>query len=329
MKAHVRAPGTDVAAGGRQPLAGSLRGPDGRLTDALTRAPAAILALQRTAGNAAVGELLAQRQDAGTSPAANAPMSFTQTGALFQQALPGVAGLDATIHGYLVRAQYATPSTVRTEPIPGLGSVRFRLMTAQAPIDPRVAALFQGGAVDMQQGPPVVVTISMTMAISGQLRDASRLTQALFHEGMHMVLFMDTSLQKLQIPVPPSPLSTGRASYLGWFQGASSYPALRSELMAVYAHPPSGTPESQAGEVIDHLVEEKFVYDQQAVRSGQATDNAVLARQYIRADLDADHIALPDSSQRFRTLVSLAIQCFAAVDTQRRARQATPAPRQP
>ena len=152
----------------------------------------------------------------------------------------------------------------------------------------------------------------MTIEISSALPATDELTRNLYHEGLHMLLFMDGLL--------PSQPSSHAASFAAYQRRFEAHPGAR-ELLArleVFIEPQLQQRAQRdaahlAVEIRDHLIEEKYIFDQERAHLGTAFSNRSLALTYIVQGLQEVGVLGRPDDRDVRTMVDHAVQALDAV----------------
>jgi Zn-dependent peptidase ImmA (M78 family) len=210
----------------------------------------------------------------------------------YAQALAQIQGIDAEIYKYLSAAVLNGGSkTVRqfqaidssTKP-PTNVQVVFNLDVKQ---DPTLAkgtdAVFDSGVPAIGgSGANQTFTASMTMSINPAATAVS-LAQKLYHEGIHMILFVEDFFPS----TPPSPHATSFANYNKIAKGHKDFGALAGEIEAFVkaAKQDPAKAHKAASEIPAHIIEEKYVFDQEKAHFSAAGTNKQIAFTYLMEGL--------------------------------------------
>jgi len=235
-----------------------------------------------------------------TAPATSAPLSS------YAQALTALQAMDPSLHGYLSRATPGGgPVPVRTgqahlEDTGGTLTYTFLLEVRSGTLPaPRLAQFTPANPNIVRSGPNASLTATMTLefATPSGAGATGELARSLYHEGLHMLLFMDRFLPQAQ----QSPHTASLANYTRIATAHAEYGTLWAEL-EVYidldlqnraARPrspglpslpplPPGYASRSAREILAHLVEEKYVTDLEAATPGATRPtNRSLAVSYL------------------------------------------------
>jgi len=212
----------------------------------------------------------------------------------YADALTQIKGIDATLHKYLAAAALNGGSkTVRT----GTGvddsttpptTIKFTFdleVKHDSSLPSNTDAAFDPGVPNF---PPAAgttrsFTASMTMKINQSSTGASLATK-LYHEGLHMILFMEDILPSS----PASPHATAFANYNKIAKAHKDFVTAVAETevfidldLAKRKASQKGLAKKAAGEIAAHLVEEKYVFDQEKAKFGAAFTNRQLAATYV------------------------------------------------
>jgi hypothetical protein len=128
--------------------------------------------------------------------------------ALYTQALARLGSIDATLHGYLQRAGWNTYREVHRGVSQSV-NVIFRLRVRQDSLPQHLIAQFVPGRVDYSDPTNPIYPMTMTLSIPSGPTAVDELTRSLYHEGIHLLIYMDRHLTS-----PPSPHGAAFAHYL-------------------------------------------------------------------------------------------------------------------
>lgn len=296
------------------------------------------------AGAAAPAEpgtrLQRQQRDPPPGNAAAAPTPAQ----VYAQALAAVRQTDATVHGYLAAAPLNGAATVvRTERFntadtpPVAMTVTFNLTVVSRPLGAGEQARFTHGNPALTQTPGAAnMAVPMVVEVAPQAPVAD-LTRSLYHEGLHMLLYMDSFLPQR------SSHYASLANYTRLARAHAESAMLLAEV-EVYIEldlqtraarppqpgavptpaPPAGYARRAANELFTHLLEEKYVRDQENARYGGTTANRSFTLTYLLHDLRDMGVNAQASDRNFVSIVDRATRILDSVDAQLRA----PAPPQ-
>jgi hypothetical protein len=264
--------------------------------------------------------------DAGTKqaqPTQTQPSPYTQ-------ALTQIQTLDPVMYGYLskatlngastaVRVQNATDNS--TTP-PTQIQITFNLVVKEAVLPANVDAAFNGGVpVIGGQGTSRTFTANMEMSVSKTASTA--LAENLFHEGIHMLLFMDDLLPG------GSPHGAALTNYKKIAAASPDFGPMNSQLATLLATKLKLTQaqgQKQAGDLVNDIIEEKYVRDQEAAKFNAPFTNRALASTYILKDLNDVGISVPITDVAFQSIAQAAARIMDAIDQQTKAAQPTTPP---
>lgn len=230
----------------------------------------------------------------------------------YDQALIAVRGLDPGVYQYLSRARLnggnqlilSGQSTDTSVTPPVTVQFNLNLVVRTASLAPGQNALFREGVPTLSPvGTTRLLTANMSMEISNEAAfDPPALARSLYHEGLHLLLFV----QNLVSPSAPSPHVAALANYNRIARANPNSATVLAELEAYIdqdwrrrAIDPMPDPRRAARETMSHMIEEKYVFDQERVHFGTQPANASLARGYIldgfremgvRADLSNQNV---------------------------------------
>jgi hypothetical protein len=157
---------------------------------------------------------------------------------------------------------------VRAVPLEEAGkpiTTLFTLEVKVAALTGHTKALFEGPAKPAQPD-PTTRTYAMTITVSPTVAQTvpQALARDLFHEGMHMQLFMDRALPAER----RSTQMTRMSEYQNVAEVNNDYASLLADLTTYIAANPSDKlkpvrrPKRAAKEIVEHMIEEKFVVDE-------------------------------------------------------------------
>jgi len=266
--------------------------------------------------------------DAGTKQAQ--PTQTQPQPSPYSKALTQLQTLDPVMYGYLskatlngastaVRVQNATDNS--TTP-PTQIQITFNLIVKEAVLPANFDASFNGGVpVIGGQGASRTFTANMEMSISKTASAA--LAENLFHEGIHMLLFMDDLLPG------GSPHGAALANYKKIAAASPDFAPMSSQLATLLATKLKLTQaqgQKQAGDLINDIIEEKYVRDQEAAKFNAPFTNRALASTYILKDLNDVGISVPITDVAFQSIAQAAARIMDAIDQQTKAAQPTTPP---
>jgi hypothetical protein len=250
----------------------------------------------------------------------------------YSKALTQIQTLDSVMYGYLskatlngastaVRVQNATDNS--TTP-PTQIQITFNLIVKEAVLPANVDASFNGGVpVIGGQGTSRTFTANMEMSISKTASAA--LAENLFHEGIHMLLFMDDLLPG------GSPHGAALTNYKKIAAASPDFGPMNSQLATLLATKLKLTQaqgQKQAGDLVNDILEEKYVRDQEAAKFNAPFTNRALASTYILKDLNDVGISVPITDVAFQSIAQAAARIMDAIDQQTKAAQPTTPPAQ-
>ena len=246
--------------------------------------------------------------DAGTKQAQ--PTQTQPQPSPYSKALTQLQTLDPVMYGYLskatlngastaVRVQNATDNS--TTP-PTQIQITFNLIVKEAVLPANVDASFNGGVpVIGGQGTSRTFTANMEMSISKTASAA--LAENLFHEGIHMLLFMDDLLPG------GSPHGAALTNYKKIAAASPDFAPMSSQLATLLATKLKLTQaqgQKQAGDLINDIIEEKYVRDQESAKFNAPFTNRALASTYILKDLNDVGISVPITDVAFQSIAQAA-----------------------
>lgn len=213
----------------------------------------------------------------------------------YQAAVASLQSRDADIYGYLRATQLnggattvLTGSSTDTSVSPPVTiNMTFNLTVRTASLPAPQRAKFNQGSLSLTgSGQSRTLVADMTMdVLQSAAMTPGGLNQDLYHEGLHMLLY----IQKLAQPSRPSPHVAALANYRSIASPLPDYAgaevdielALRNDWQARnIPNPPNAA--KAARETLAHIIEEKYVFDQERAQFGTQTSNTALAQGYLR-----------------------------------------------
>ncbi len=338
-----------------------------------SRAARSILHLQRTIGNQAVQRMLQDNPEhtpliappAGLNPKhlVSSPLvqRFVPPGVMwdpnvifqaagqiaqtlnYNQAVSQLQSIDPTIHRYLSTVRPGGGPTViksgqfNTQDVPPV-AVRytFNLDVQFTTLSGRQEAKFTGGTPSLTgSGNTRSLTANMLMEIapvSGP-NAVTSLARNLYHEGIHMLLFME---QLLPLRTP-SPHMAALANYTRIARQHQEHTRLLAELEVFIEldlqrrqlPPPANYARQSAREIVDHLVEEKYVFDQERQQFGTQFTNQSLALTYILEGFQTVGVRATSTDRNVTSIAAKATQILDDIDRQIRPQPSSPQPATP
>jgi hypothetical protein len=251
----------------------------------------------------------------------------------YSLALDQIKTLDAVMHGYLSKAPLNGASTpvrsinaVDSSVTPPINiQITFNLMVKQVALAANLAADFKGGVpVIAGQGTSRTVTADMVMEVDSN--SPTPLAQNLFHEGVHMLLFMD------DLVPGGSPHGAALANYKKIANAHPDAARLTTQLTTLIGNGlkqqnlPVASAGKMASELLDNLWEEKYVRDQEKAKFNAAFTNRALADTQILHDLKDQNINPPLTDVLLQSVAQAAAGIMDAIDQQTKAAQPTTPP---
>ena len=148
----------------------------------------------------------------------------------------------------------------------------------------------------------------MTMQVSSNVTSsAGAMAEALYHEAIHMLLFIEDL-------IPSSPTSKHATSFAGYKSTAAASAKTATTLGDLEAYmsrdwttrkvasPPN--PKKAAKEVLDHIVEEKYAFDQERVQFGKGPSNTTLVDGYLKDGFRDMNITFDATSKTLQGIAS-------------------------
>jgi hypothetical protein len=253
----------------------------------------------------------------------------------FTQALAQIKGIDADIHKYLSATTLnGGPKAIRTvnavdnstTPPTNIQFVFNLEVKHDSSLAKNEDALFDGGVPVLGgTGANRTFTASMTMKINPAATSVS-LAQKLYHEGIHMILFMEDLLPGS----PPSPHAAAFANYKNIFSVHKNAAPLATEIEAFVKAGQKNTalPAKAATEIPAHLVEEKYVFDQEKAKFNAVFTNRQLAFTYLLEGFTNFGVTAQPTDKAVVSMGDKATAIFDEIDKQITPKApATPAPK--
>jgi len=247
----------------------------------------------------------------------------------YNQAVSQLQSIDPTIHNYLSAVSPGGgPTTIKSGQAPtDTPSISlqftFNLETRFATLSGNQLAKFTGGDPTLTtSGNPRVLTANMVIEIA-PVSGANALTslaKSLFHEGVHMVLFMEQLISSS----PPSPHLAALVNYRRIARQHKEHSLLLAELEVFIEldwqiqglNPPSGQSRKGAQEIMDHLIEEKYVFDQEKQHFKSQFTNRGLALTYIMEGFQNLDVRANRTDRNVRSIVDKATSILGEIDSQ-------------
>jgi Domain of unknown function (DUF4157) len=175
-------------------------------------------------------------------------------------------------------------------------------------------ALFRGPPMSEVENGPGYYRFPLQMRVARRpLPTAEHLAATLYHECIHLRLFMDKFTTGSADPT----LSPYQASYRGYLRLAHAAPDWNALIAAWAAHLAGGAPvtdaqQRDARERVEMLIEEKYAFNAAEARMGgnQQRSNAEIVEAYLR-----DETAMPAATKAI--IAPLLRNVFDHIDTQR------------
>lgn len=252
----------------------------------------------------------------------------------YRRALFQIRTLDPLLFGFLSKADLTGPSTpvltktaVDTSVSPPVTiQLVFNLQVQEVALPPGLDADFDGGIPQItDQGTSKTFTANMQMKVNS--KSSTDLAQNLFHEGVHMLIFMDKFL-------PTSPHGAALANYKKIAKAHADFVSVRDQLKTLIETglksqkvDPAGA-QKQAIDLLDDVLEEKYVRDQEGAKFNATFSNKALAATQIIKDLGDLKITVPLSDAAMQSIVQKTAGIMDAIDQQVKA-AAAPAAAKP
>jgi hypothetical protein len=246
----------------------------------------------------------------------------------YRRALGTIRSLDPLMFGFLSKAPMnGASTTIRlvnavdnsvSPPVPF--QIVFNLQVKEVALSPQLDADFDGGVPAFSTTGPKTFTANMVMQINSN--SSTDLAQNLYHEGVHMLLFMDDLLPG------GSPHGAALTNYKTIAAAHPDFAQMNSQLATMFATKLKLTqPQAQkkAADLVNDVLEEKYVRDQEAAKFKASFTNRALASTQILKDLNDVGISVPITDVAFQSIAQAAARIMDDIDQKVKAAQ-TPAP---
>ena len=257
----------------------------------------------------------------------------------YQQALTTLQTKDPEVYRYLSKTTLNSKQTVHSGTAVDASTTPATKIVFDFKLDVKAGTLaagrdaaFTGGSpVLAQKGPDVTLTADMTMDVStAATANPAALAEALYHEGIHLLLFIEDL-------IPPPTASKHATSFAGYRKTATAsakkaptladletYMAKDWATRKVAAHPDA---KKAAQEIFDHIVEEKYTFDQERVQFGKGPANAALVLAYIKDGFTDMNVTFDATNKSIQGVASGLTAVLDEID-QATSAKAKPAPQQ-
>jgi len=237
---------------------------------------------------------------------------------VYTQALDRLQNIDAALHRHLQRAGWDTYQQILSVSS-GVRNVTFHLRIREGSLPPGLFARFTRERVDYSDPTNPIYPMTITLTVPSGPTAVDELALALYHEGVHMLIYIDQNL-----PSPQSPHGAALDRYLTIARGHQSYASVLDSLVRyIQAFPPSAgaasfpTLQSALTGILNAIIEEKYAYDQeQAHQLGSGPTNGQLARGYIIEKLTAMGVRIAPTDQDLVDAIQGVTALFDAIDAQ-------------
>jgi hypothetical protein len=184
---------------------------------------------------------------------------------LYDEAVGKLKGLNKTLDSIFPRVRLNNKVSLDFSPPQGVKGNKavFELTVVFEEIPGADGQFSPGGEPTSKGKPPVVTwTIPMILRLNSKIKDSDTLKETLFHEGMHMVLYMEGMSSKYQLTAVPQ--SGVTKSFDTLKQKIRKDPAYRGLVTAVTHEIKDVRKKSnykqRVDEFVDSFLEEKFVH---------------------------------------------------------------------
>ena len=247
----------------------------------------------------------------------------------YAQAVAQLQSIDPVLHGYLSKTTLGGgPTTIRTakgvdnsQNPPVTIQYLFTLDVKNASLAPGTDADFKEGSRNLSgSGTSRNFTASMSIEVSPTA--SVSLAQSLYHEGLHMLIYMERFL-------PTSPHGAAAANYQKIAQAQPEYGPLSAEVEVFIdldlknralkdptLTPAPGAAKRDADQLLQDLWEEKYIHDQEKAKFNAPTGNSALALTYTVKDLGDFGVRAVPSDKNLQSIVQKVTKIYTAIDQQ-------------
>jgi hypothetical protein len=248
---------------------------------------------------------------------------------VYAQALAVLQRIDPTIYRYLSAAPLGGGSRpIRTVPAVDNSTTPPTTIEFIFHLEVSPVALGSGKQADFRYDPPSLTPTGTTRKLDAPMHiDVSPiydpaavtgLATSLYHEGIHMLLYMEQILSAS----PPSPHAAAFANYGRVAQQHTDYGPLLAELEVFIdldlgkrnAGQPRDYARNGARETINHVIEEKYVFDQEKAQFGTQFTNRSLALSYVLDSLTELGVRASPTDRNVVTIVDKATRILDDID---------------
>ncbi|HEX7050194.1 MAG TPA: DUF4157 domain-containing protein [Longimicrobiales bacterium] len=262
------------------------------------------------------------------------------TRAAYSQAVAQLQNINATLHRYLAAVTPgAGPTPIKTGQLtttdtpPVTLRFTFNLDVQFTSLPAGRFAEFDGGTPSLTgAGNARTMVANMVMRIASPMPTSGggSLAASLYHEGLHMLLFMEDLLPTN----PPSPHMAALMNYRRIARGHPNHARLLAELEIFieldlqrrHLTPPADYARQGAQEIMAHVIEEKYVFDQERRQFNTQITNRSLALTYV---LDGFRSLGVQATATDRDVVGIVNRLTAILDEIDRQLRPRPAPATP
>jgi hypothetical protein len=279
------------------------------------------------------GEIYCQRRAPPATTTTPPTTGAATPAAVYTAAVADVTAHDRGIGALLAAAPLGSgPHLVRTvvETLSG-GTFTYRFnLSTQTSTAEAGSAQFQTPNTRLSRPSPTTVTVDgdmvMTVGVgTGALPSASVLARSLYHEGVHMMLYIDSLATANE-----SRYAGSLRAYKAFARTTAPWSMLWAELdvyvsINTVGGPPPNTA-SYSEHMLDFIIEEKFTWDQEARQYGASpgSTNAAIAISYLLHAMRLSGVRGTAATADVRHMADETRQIFDAIDLRFAAPAATP-----
>jgi Domain of unknown function (DUF4157) len=175
-------------------------------------------------------------------------------------------------------------------------------------------------------------TADMTMEISsGVTSTPTAMAEALYHESIHMLLFIEDLIPSKGTKKHSTSMAGYRATAAASATTAPTLADLAKYMSADWtarkiANPT--TPAKAAQEILDHIVEEKYAFDQELAQFGKGPTNKAIVDAYIKDGFTDMNVTYSSTDKTLQGVATGLISILGEIDQKNTAAKTTPTPTQ-
>lgn len=257
----------------------------------------------------------------------------------YQQALATIQKKDPEVYRYLAgttlnaKTKVHSGTAVDNSASPPINiAFEFNLSVTTGSLAAGREAVFGGGVPSLGgKGTARTMTVDMTMEISSSVTSSpGAMAEALYHEGIHMLLFIEDLIPAKGTAKHSTSMAAYRKTAAASAKKAPTLTDLETYMSGDWtarkvASPPNAKQAAQ--EILDHIVEEKYAFDQERVQFGKGPANAAIVNGYIKDAFTDMNVTFSATN---KTIQSVAAGLTAILDEidQKNSPKTAPAPTQ-